>query len=60
MVEKCEKLENVSIYFIRTNTFQLFTEHRVATQPLNIPLMYNLVLENNFLKKNSVHLNKKE
>ena len=30
---------------------QLFTKHKVAGQPSNIPLLYNLVLENNFLIK---------
>ena len=37
------------IEFIRTDTFPLFTKHRVAGQPFNIPLMHNLVLWNNFL-----------
>ena len=40
--------------FIRTaDTFPLFTKHRVAGQPLYIPLMYNLALWNNFLIKKS-------
>ena len=37
--------------FIKTNTFPLFTRHRVAGRPFNIPLMYSLVLWNNFQKK---------
>ena len=38
---------------------EIITKQRVAGQPLNIPLMYNLVLWNNFLIKitlqNSLH-----
>ena len=39
------------IDLIRTVTFPLFTKHRVAGQLFNIPLMYNLILWNNFLTK---------
>ena len=37
--------------FIKTNTFPLFTRHRVACRPFNIPSMYSLVLWSNFSKK---------
>ena len=40
-------LENLK----RTDTLQLITKLRIAGQLLNIPLMYNQVLWNNFLKK---------
>ena len=46
-----DKIPRLIKNFIRTNTLQLFTKHRVAGQLLNIPLMYNLVLWNNFLEK---------
>ena len=38
-----------------TDTFPLITKQRVVGQPLNIPLMYNLVRWNNFLKKYPVN-----
>ena len=43
--------------FIKTNRLPLFTKHRVAGRPPDIPLMYNLVLWNNFqTKKNCLWL----
>ena len=46
-----DKIPRLFKNFKRTDTFPLITMHRVAGQPLNIPLMYNQVLWNNFLKK---------
>ena len=47
-----DKIPRLIKNFKRTVTFPLFTKHRVAGQPFNIPLMFNLVLWNNFLIKN--------
>ena len=51
-----DKIPRLVKNFIRTDTYPLFTKHRVAGQPLNIPLMYNLVLWDNFLIKKVQHL----
>ena len=49
-----DKIPRLIKNFKRTDTFPLITKQRVAGQLLNIPLMYNLVLFENFLiKKNS-------
>ena len=58
------KLNCIGVYFVtincwkrkefrRTDTFPLFTKHRVAGQPFKIPLMFNFILWNNFLIKKS-------
>ena len=46
-----DKIPHLIKNFIRTDTYPLFTKHRVAGQLLNIPLMHNLVLWDNFLIK---------
>ena len=55
MHDKCFVIINCwkRIEFIRTDAFPIFTKHRVAGQPSNIPLMYNLILWNNFHIKNT-------
>ena len=44
--------------FAKNDTLPLFTKHRAAGRPPNIPIMYNLVLWNRFLIKNEQKLNK--
>ena len=51
-----DKIQRLIKNLIRTDAFPLFTKHRVAGLPFNIPLMYNRVLWNNFLKKIVEHL----
>ena len=44
----CDKIPRLLKNLKRTDTLQLITKQRVAGQLLNIPLMYNVVLWNNF------------
>ena len=46
-----DKIPRLIKNFMKTDTFQLFTMHRVAGRLFNIPLMYDLELLNKIKKE---------